>query len=151
MNAPQLPRKKTLKELEPENLGPLSMSGEDWEEFAHGVELFNDCKFWHAHEAWEQVWKRHHEDSRMFLQGLILMAAALHTLVEKRRYTGTLNNFEKALPRLKLFEPEFMGVKVTPLLRAIKRCREEVRRLGKRDLSNFKVKLLPKIEWRQKR
>ncbi|MFQ5797137.1 MAG: DUF309 domain-containing protein [Bacteroidota bacterium] len=147
MDARPLPRKKTLKELEPGNLGPLPMSGEDWEEFANGVELFNDCKFWHAHEAWEQVWKRRPEDSRMFLQGLILMAAALHTLVEKRRYTGTLNNFEKALPRLKLFEPEFMGVKVTPLVRAIQGCREEVCRLGERHLSNFNLKLLPKIEW----
>ena len=151
MNARWMWRKKTPEELEQGDLGPLPMSEEDWKEFTHGVELFNRGNFWHAHEAWEQVWMRHQEDSRMFLQGLIQMAAAYHTLVEKRRYTGTLNNFKKALPRLKLFEPEFMGVKVTPLVRAIEQCSEEVRTHGQRGFSNFKPKFLPKLEWRQKR
>lgn len=141
------PRKKTLEELDAANLRPLPMSEEDWNDFAHAVELFNAGKYWHAHEALELIWKRHPEDSRMFLQGLILTAAAFHTLVEKRRYVGTLNNFAKAVPRLKLFEPQFMGIEVTPLVRTIQRWREKVRKQGRQGISNLNLRLLPKIEW----
>ncbi len=145
-----VPRKKSPAELHSERLVPLPMTKEDWQEFLLGVELFNNGKFWRAHEAWEQVWRRHPEDSRMFLQGLILVAAAYHTLVEKRRYIGTLNNFEKALTRLRLFEPEFMGISVTPLVRTVQQLSEELRRRGLLDLSNFKLKFHPKIELNRK-
>lgn len=148
MSRRPLPRRKVIGEIDRANLRPLPMTEKDWREFAHGVELFNAAKFWHAHEAWEQVWKRHAEDSRIFIQGLIQMAAAYHALVEKRRYTGTLNNFEKALMRLKLFEPEFMGVRVTPLVSAIERSSKEVQRLGVQHLHGFPPNLVARIEWR---
>lgn len=45
-----------------------------------GVGLFNACRFWDAHEAWEDVWRdpATYEADRRFVQGLIQVAAALH-------------------------------------------------------------------------
>jgi hypothetical protein len=88
------PLKKKPWEIQRLPLRTISMSEEDWREFEYGVQLFNEQKFWHAHEAWENVWKRHHEDERLFFQGVIQFAAAYHHLVTKRSYRGLLNNLD---------------------------------------------------------
>lgn len=48
------------------------------EEFARGVELFNDGKFFECHEVLEVVWLKAEGDEREFLHALIQAAAALH-------------------------------------------------------------------------
>ncbi|HEY2734587.1 MAG TPA: DUF309 domain-containing protein, partial [Polyangiales bacterium] len=48
-----------------------------------GASLFNDGRFFDAHEAWEDRWRATHDDTeRRFLQGLIQIAAAFHKLFE---------------------------------------------------------------------
>ena len=149
MRARTVPRKKSLREIDRTNLRPLPMSEEDWKDFAHGVRLFNARKFWHAHEAWEEVWKRRPEESRVFLQGLILTAAAYHSLLVKRTTTGALNNFAKALARLELFEPQFMGVRVTPLVRAIMNWRDRLSAKEAEVLESPNLNELPTVEWKR--
>ena len=63
----------------------------EWQE---GLALFNQGKWWEAHEAWEVPWRVARGDDRAALQALILLAAALH----KRWRMGSLTgrNFEKA-------------------------------------------------------
>lgn len=43
-----------------------------------GIEHFNACDFFEAHEAWEELWTDYHGPSRKFYQGLIQAAVALH-------------------------------------------------------------------------
>src|SRR3989304_4535536 len=123
MTQSNLGRKKTFSEIDPTKLRELTLTEEDWDDFDRGIGLFNEGKFWHAHEAWEQVWRRHPEDSRLFIQGLILMAAGFHLLLEKRKYSGAASNFDKALARLKLFEPTFLSLPVSDYIRAIERVK----------------------------
>lgn len=123
------------------------MSAEDWEEFARGVSLFNNGKFWNSHEAWEQVWLRHDEDERLFLQGLIQLAAAYHQLVAKRSYTGMMNNFDKAYAKLEVFQPEYLGVNVKPLLSFIEQGKKEAEILGATGLDKFDYNLIPKLQF----
>jgi predicted metal-dependent hydrolase len=125
MKTPRPPKKKP-EEIQREPLKELDMSTEDWKEFEHGVQLFNEGKFWNAHEAWEQVWLRHREDERLFFLGLIQLAAAYHHLVQKKNPRGMLSNFDKAYAKLEVFQPEYLGVFVTPLLR----CIEEGKKSG---------------------
>jgi hypothetical protein len=42
----------------------------------HAVKLFNDEKYWGAHEALESVWKGSDGDEKSILNGIILVAAA---------------------------------------------------------------------------
>jgi predicted metal-dependent hydrolase len=88
MNQPKPPGRKTVDGVDPVKLRELVFTTENWEDFNRGIHLFNERKFWHAHEAWEQVWRRHPEDSCLFIQGLIQMAAAFHLLIDKKRYAG---------------------------------------------------------------
>ncbi len=47
-------------------------------EFQHGIILFNEKKFFDAHEVWEDVWRAAAPEEQQFLQGLIQIAVALH-------------------------------------------------------------------------
>jgi hypothetical protein len=45
---------------------------------AEGIRLFNAQKFFEAHEALEAVWLKVQGDEKLFLHGLIQVAAAFH-------------------------------------------------------------------------
>lgn len=83
-----------------------------------GAALFNAGLWWEAHEAWEGPWMSAQGQERQFIQGLILLAAALH----KRWHHGSLTsrNFEKALTKLADVPEVYGGINVA-------RLREEVR------------------------
>jgi hypothetical protein len=50
-----------------------------WRELiAQGVRHFDAGEYWHAHEAWEEAWRRDAGHDRNYLKGLIQYAAALH-------------------------------------------------------------------------
>lgn len=121
------------------------MSAEDWSNYEEGWRLFNDRQFWQAHEAWENVWKRRPEESRIFFQGIVQLAAAYHLLLVKKRYGGMMRNFDKAEEKLKLFPSYFLRVDVAKLLRAIGVAREEVLRNGSGDLHRFDISLIPTV------
>ena len=46
--------------------------------YQQGIEYFNECEFFEAHEVWEDLWSEDHSESRTFYQGLIQAAVALH-------------------------------------------------------------------------
>lgn len=52
-----------------ENYDPLYLAG---------IEHFNVCDFFEAHETWEELWTEYRGSGRKFYQGLIQVAVALH-------------------------------------------------------------------------
>jgi predicted metal-dependent hydrolase len=139
--------KKTVNGIDPMKLRKLALTEQDRRDFNRGIGLFNERKFWHAHEAWEQVWRRHLEDSRLFIQGLIQMAAGFHLLIEKRRYSGATSNFNKALAHLRLFEPTFLNLPVTGFIEAIERAKNEIQRLEKTSEAKIDHTVVPVIAY----
>lgn len=140
-----LPEKKAAKEIDPRSLAEPAMTEEDWREYEEGWRLFNERQFWHAHEAWESVWKRRSEESRIFFQGIIQLAAAYHLLLVKKRHGGMMRNFEKAEEKLRLFPRLFLRVDVAGLLDAIRKARDEVARIGPDHLERFNTSLIPVV------
>lgn len=62
---------------EPSDAEP--MPPEMWrqnEDYLYGVDLYNFAYWWEAHEAWEGLWHQAADTYRLFLQGLIQVAAA---------------------------------------------------------------------------
>lgn len=74
-----------------------------------GIALFNDAKFWHAHEAWERDWLGAAGDEKRFLQGLIQLAAAYHH-VQRGTVSGAVRLFDAALEKLSSLEAGYHGV-----------------------------------------
>ena len=122
-------RKKSLSELDLSTLTHFVLTAEDRTDFHRGIRLFNQARFWEAHEAWEAVWLRHPEDGRFFIQGLIQAAAAYHQL-RRRIYRGFLIHLRRAQDRLVLFPDVFLAVDVAGLRKAIS---EALRCVGSKD------------------
>ena len=121
------------------------MTVEDWDDLAEGSRLFNEHSFWHAQEAWEGVWRRPPEESRIFFQGIIQLAAAYDLLLVRKHYHGAMRNFEKAAERLKLFPDCFLGLDVAPLLRAIDTVRTAAAGNREDALDYFTPSSVPRI------
>jgi len=145
VNARAAFKKKTVHEIDVSLLVEPTMSVDDWREYEEGWRLFNERKFWHAHEAWEAVWKHRPEESRIFFQGIIQLAAAYHLLLVKKRYGGMMRNFEKAEEKLRLFSSPFLRADVAKLLNAINETRKEIQRIGATHLEQFDAARIPQI------
>src|SRR5512138_1782731 len=77
--------------------------------FVRGVEVFNEGKFWEAHEAWELLWLAAESETREFLRGLIQLAAAFHHL-QRGTPAGAPRLVDAALARLSRFPAGWCGV-----------------------------------------
>jgi uncharacterized protein len=76
-----------------------------------GIELFNQGKFFEAHEAWEEVWKTVDGDERLFYQGIIQAAAALLHL-QRGNYAGAISLYRKGHQKLCGLPPNFGSVEL---------------------------------------
>ena len=102
---PQLPRGRTPP-LEPR---------EQHELLHRGVALFNGLRYWHAHEAWETLWRAAEEKDRDFYQGLIMVAAGLLHL-QRRNARGARNKLTEGLDKLKKYEPTYRDLVLNELV-----------------------------------
>jgi hypothetical protein len=130
------------------NLSDLTepqMSAQDWDDFRRGVVLFNEGKFWESHEAWEEVWKRHSENSRLFFQGLIQVAAGLHQL-ERNIVHGAEKHLRNALWKLKPFQPVFLGINVKKVVDVVESGRRELLRSEKSRLKRIQDALTSQLK-----
>ena len=101
-------------DLAPGRTPPLQ-PGEADRLFREGVALFNGVRYWHAHEAWETVWRAAADDDREFYQGLIQIAAGLLHL-QRRNRRGTVNKLTEGVAKLRRYEPAHHGIFVNELI-----------------------------------
>jgi hypothetical protein len=102
---------------EPEN---LMKSHEKDHLFQKGLDAFNSAHFYDAHEHWEEVWLETANPEKLFLQGLIQVAAAYHHYSRANRL-GTKNLLVAGLLKLDQFPEKHRGLEIELL-------RDEVRR-----------------------
>lgn len=94
----------------------LSKQQTDW--LNAGVEHFNEGRFWHAHEDWEDLWKSLKGVARQELidgvQGLIQIAAMLLNH-ERKKVRGVTNLWKKASVKLEPVMDGLFGIDVASL------------------------------------
>ena len=89
--------------------------------YLEGIEYFNRCDFFEAHESWEELWQEYKGPSRKFYQGLIQVAVCLHhfgngnTRGAKKLYLTSTNY-------LKEYRPFHEGVDLEKLISELTRC-----------------------------
>ena len=83
--------------------------------FREGVALFNGVRYWHAHEAWESVWRAAPDEDRDFYQGLIQVAAGL-LHVQRRNLRGARNKLSEGIEKLHRYQPAYQGIFVNELI-----------------------------------
>lgn len=83
--------------------------------FRRGISLFNGVRYWHAHEAWEAIWRAAPDQERDFYQGLIQVAAGLLHL-QRHNLRGARNKLAEGLDKLRPYQPAHNGVFVNELM-----------------------------------
>ena len=87
--------------------------------FGEGIALFNQGRFFAAHEAWEEIWRSTTPEPRDLFQGLIQVAAALHQFLDLNRMDAPRRTLAKARRRLEPYVPAALGIDVADLLEQV--------------------------------
>ena len=92
--------------------------------FDQGLQLFNQGKYYEAHEVWEDLWRITKGPLRKFYQGLIHAAVGLYHL-RRGNAAGGRSQLGKSLRNLREYPPDCCGVDVEGLMGQIERVLEE--------------------------
>jgi predicted metal-dependent hydrolase len=109
--------------------------------FHEGLEAFNSGHFYEAHEHWEEVWLETLDPEKMFLQGLIQVAAAFHHYSRANR-RGTQNLLRAGLTKVERFPQVHGGLALEPLRVAVRRWLAALQ-----DGDDPAKEEIPRIEW----
>jgi len=93
--------------------------------YLEGIEHFNKCDFYEAHEVWEELWADTQGPPRRFYQGLIQVAVCLHHFGNgnirgaKKLYVGCRGYLED-------YRPRYLGVDLDKLLAQLETCCRDI-------------------------
>lgn len=87
--------------------------------YQKGLEAFNSAHFYDAHEHWEEVWLVTPNPDKVFLQGLIQVAAAFHHH-SRSNLLGTQKLLRAGLLKLDRFPEIHGGLEIEALRKAVR-------------------------------
>jgi predicted metal-dependent hydrolase len=117
-----------------------------WDALARGAALFNQHLFWEAHEAWEELWLELDDEPKLFVQGLIQVAAGYHKATVQRQPRGCVKLLTTALQKLEPSPPDFLGVSTGSFLPAVRRTLAEAERWLAGEVSGVDPALIPRVD-----
>lgn len=115
----------------------MSQSEPMKEALEEGIRLFNTQKYFEAHEALEAVWLKAEGEERMFLHGLIQVAAAFHHYT-RGNPAGFRSLLEKGWRKLEGFGDVKDGLDLAGLRKQLQPWREVVPGAGPPSLPQIK-------------
>lgn len=111
-----------------------------------GLKLFNEGKFFEAHEELEEAWKVEKGEVRELYQG-VLQIAVTYLHITRANYDGAIKVYGRSFKWLKNWPDICMGIQVEKLRDAAELVMNEVERLGKENIGSFNTSLFKPIEW----
>jgi predicted metal-dependent hydrolase len=93
--------------------------------YLEGIEHFNKCDFFEAHEVWEELWADTQGPPRRFYQGLIQVAVCLHHFGNgnirgaKKLYHGSRGYLEE-------YRPKYLDLDLNKLFTELDICCREI-------------------------
>jgi len=91
--------------------------------YLRGIELFNQQRFYDAHEVWEDVWRESVGHEKKFLQGLIQAAVALHHH-STGNMVGACSLLERSRRNLAIYPEDFGEIRLAALVLSLGSWRE---------------------------
>ncbi|MDZ4817986.1 MAG: DUF309 domain-containing protein [Planctomycetota bacterium] len=93
--------------------------------YLQGIEHFNVCDFFEAHEVWEELWTEYRGPSRKYYQGLIQAAVGLHHF-GNGNIRGAKKLYVSTRAYLEPFAPHHLGLDLEKFLSQFEQCFAEV-------------------------
>ena len=109
-----------------------------------GVALFNEASFFEAHEVWEDSWRASEGEVRIFLQGLIQIAAGFVKL-QRGEPRGMLLLLDAGAEKLRRLTPSAWGVDIGGLLLAVSTWSATGQRMMETGDKAFQEDALPRL------
>jgi len=89
--------------------------------YVQGIQFFNECEFFEAHETWEELWTEYRGPARRFYQGLIQAAVALHHF-GNGNIRGAKKVYLSSRVYLDDYRPAYQGLNLDAFLAQFERC-----------------------------
>lgn len=114
-----------------------------------GLRLFNEGKYFEAHEALEIAWLEEQGKVRELYRG-ILQIAVVYLHATRRNYNGVIKVYGRSQKWLKDW-PEFCrGINVGQLQKDAEAVLKEIEKLGPERIIHFDNSLLKPVQWNEK-
>jgi len=113
-----------------------------------GISLFNEGKYFEAHEELEAAWKDEKGRIRELYQG-ILEAGVTYLHIQRGNFAGAVKVYARSMRWLKGWPENCRGVDVGQLRRDLDSAIAEVHKLGDARLSEFDMSLLKPVLWKE--
>jgi predicted metal-dependent hydrolase len=97
-----------------------------------GMNLFNQGRFFEAHENWEMLYQSAEINDKPFLEGLIQLSAACRLIDDFGEIRGPVKLIYQALIRFENYQPTYLDVKVADLAVAMESWAKELEAGGVR-------------------
>ena len=114
-----------------------------------GLRLFNEGKYFEAHEALETAWRAETGHIRELYQG-ILQAAVVYHHILRGNYAGAVKVYERCMKWLNVWPETCRGVDVGQLRADLEGVIAEVQRLGPEHIHQFDPSRLKPVVWEER-
>ncbi len=115
---------------------------------AQGLRLFNEGKYFEAHEALEVAWLEEKGKIRDLYRGILQVGVAyLH--ITRGNYNGAIKVHGRSVRWLRDFPPVCRGIGVEELRSDAEEAINEVVRLGEKRIGEFDLARLRPVKWEE--
>ena len=115
-----------------------------------GMKLFNEGKFFEAHEELETAWKHETSTVRELYRG-ILQIAVTYLHITRGNYDGAVKVYGRSLKWLKDWPDVCRGIQVKRFRDEANLVMIELEGLGKENIGRFDISLFKPIHWSEKK
>ena len=114
-----------------------------------GIVLFNEGRYFEAHEELEAAWRDEKGRVRQLYQG-ILQAAVTYLHITRGNFAGAFKVYGRSMRWLKDWPEQCRGIEVGQLRRDLTNAVEEMQRLGETGAAGFDRNLLKPLGWQER-
>lgn len=115
---------------------------------AQGLRLFNEGKYFEAHEALEVAWLEEKGEIRDLYRG-ILQVGVTYLHITRGNYNGAIKVHGRSVRWLKDFPPVCRGIGVEELRSDAEEAINEVMKLGEKRIGEFDLARLRPVKWEE--
>jgi len=114
----------------------------------YGMELFNQGRYFDAHEALEAAWRAESGPVRDLYRG-ILQVGVVYLNITQLNYPGALKVFQRCLKWLQPWPDICRGVDIGRLKQDLEKVMASLQALGPQRIADFDASLLKPVYFRQ--
>lgn len=110
-----------------------------------GIELFNQRRFFEAHEVIEHEWHAERDPVRRLYQGILQIGVGFYHALNGN-HKGAVLLLTDGLDKTAQFTPEALGIQTGALVASARSCLDVIERLGADRLHEFDAGTIPMID-----